>query len=92
MQSGYIPEKLEGLKNGQLLERLVSEGFECLVTCDRNIRYQQNLNALGPAILVLPGQTLDELAAHAVEIAATISTATMGVLVEMPRPGLRPKP
>ena len=87
-----FPNRWKGLKNGQLLERLAREGFECLVTSDRSMRYQQNLNALGPAVVVLPGQTLDELTSLAAEISATISTARMGVLVEMPRPGLRPKP
>jgi hypothetical protein len=84
-----FPREWKGLKNGKLLDRLVSEGFECLVTCDRNIRYQQNLGALRPAIVVLPGQTLDELAARVADIAATIAEARPGFLLEMPRASFR---
>ena|SRR5437773_1773236 len=41
-----------GLKNGELLTR-ASDRFESLITADRNIRYQQNLNKLQVAVVVL---------------------------------------
>jgi hypothetical protein len=33
------------LENGDLLNASEAAGFEVMVTCDRNLRYQQNLSA-----------------------------------------------
>lgn len=41
------------LSNGRLLEAAAREGFQVLVTVDKNMRFQQNLDALGLSILVL---------------------------------------
>jgi hypothetical protein len=42
-----------GKKNGELLALMAADGFEVLLTVDRNIRFQQNLPAAGVAVLVL---------------------------------------
>lgn len=42
-----------GKKNGELLQLMTGQGFEVLVTVDQNIRYQQNLQAAGVAVVVL---------------------------------------
>ena len=44
----------EELKNGDLLAAAEAQGFDCLVTCDRNLFYQQNLAARKIAIVLLP--------------------------------------
>ena len=36
-------------------------GFDCLVTCDKNFRHQQNLANARLALLVLPDQRLERL-------------------------------
>jgi predicted nuclease of predicted toxin-antitoxin system len=41
-----------GLKNGQLLSRAASE-FDCLLTVDKNLQFQQHAAALPIAVLVL---------------------------------------
>ena len=41
------------LKNGALLVAAEREGFEILLTTDRNLRYQQNLTGVSIAIIVL---------------------------------------
>ncbi len=41
------------LKNSELLDAAESEGFEVLVTTDRNLRHQQNLRAWSITIVVL---------------------------------------
>ncbi len=43
----------KGLKNGALLARASAEGFEALITSDREIEYQQNLAALPCAVFIL---------------------------------------
>jgi predicted nuclease of predicted toxin-antitoxin system len=42
------------LKNGDLLEAAQDQGFEVLVTADRNLAYQQNLKGRRLAVVVLP--------------------------------------
>ena len=43
---------LKGLKNGALLQAANSE-FDVLITVDKNIPYQQNLQSLTIAIMIL---------------------------------------
>lgn len=42
-----------GATNGTLIGLTTDAGFEVFVTCDRNIPYQQNVPALGIAVIVL---------------------------------------
>lgn len=42
-----------GLRNGVLLRAAVRAGFEVLVTADRSLEFQQNLQAIGIAVIVL---------------------------------------
>ncbi len=42
-----------GLVNGVLLGVVVDTGFEVLLTCDRNMQKQQNVSALGLALVVI---------------------------------------
>ena len=42
-----------GQKNGALLKLMIEDGFDILVTVDRNLPYQQNLDRLAITIFVL---------------------------------------
>ena len=42
-----------GQKNGALLRLMIEDGFDILVTVDRNLPYQQNLERLPVSIFVL---------------------------------------
>ncbi|WP_445176654.1 DUF5615 family PIN-like protein [Microcoleus sp.] len=42
-----------GKKNGELLLLMSQEGFTILLTTDQNLRYQQNLQQAGVAVVVL---------------------------------------
>lgn len=42
-----------GKKNGELLRLMNQEGFTLLLTTDQNLRYQQNLEQAGVAVVVL---------------------------------------
>ncbi|MEM9540798.1 MAG: DUF5615 family PIN-like protein [Cyanobacteria bacterium P01_E01_bin.42] len=42
-----------GKKNGELLQLMVQESFTILLTADRNLRYQQNLQQAGIAVIIL---------------------------------------
>jgi predicted nuclease of predicted toxin-antitoxin system len=49
--------KLAGLKNGELLSAAEAAGFEVLVTVDRNIPNQQNLDDRKIALMILSAPT-----------------------------------
>jgi hypothetical protein len=40
-------------KNGELLRRAVTEGFQALVTADQNLEHQQNVSKAGLGLVVL---------------------------------------
>jgi predicted nuclease of predicted toxin-antitoxin system len=41
-----------GIKNGELLQRAAAE-FDCFLTVDRNLQFQQRIDALPLAVLVM---------------------------------------
>ena len=47
-----------GLKNGELLDNMKAEGFELLITADKNLPFQQNLAALPFTLLLIDTPTL----------------------------------
>lgn len=53
-----VPEMgWSGKKNGELLPLMIAEGFDVFLTVDQNLRYQQNLQAAGIAVVVLVAAT-----------------------------------
>ncbi len=43
----------DGKKNGELLELMLNDGFEVLITADKNIQNQQNFNKYPVPVLTL---------------------------------------
>ena len=43
----------EGVKNGELLRRMNENGFDILVTFDKNLQHQQNLSKFGISVIIL---------------------------------------
>jgi hypothetical protein len=60
------------LDNGALIQA-AERHFDVLVTTDKNLRYQQNLNSRRLAILVLPTTSWPRIQAHQLQIAAAIA-------------------
>ena len=42
-----------GIKNGKLLELLIAEKFDALLTFDKNLQYQQNFEKYSVTVIVL---------------------------------------
>lgn len=42
-----------GIENGELLQRAAASGFDALITNDRGLEYEQNLDTLPIAVIVL---------------------------------------
>lgn len=66
-----------GKKNGELL-RLAEARFELFITCDQNLRYQQNLAGFRIAILELSTNDLRRIQAGAALLCSAIDTIHAG--------------
>jgi len=74
------------LKNGELLTVAEANGFDVLLTTDKNMRYQQNLTGRKIAIIVLGRQQWPELRPHVHLVVAAVNAATPGAYVEVEIP------
>jgi hypothetical protein len=74
-----------GIKNGELLKLLVSQGFEAFLTVDQNIAYQQNLTVVGVGlvILVAPTNRLADLVPLLPSVQLALDSIKPGDVVEI---------
>ncbi len=70
-----FPSEWKGLASGGFLAVIEESEFGCLITCDKNMAFQQNLSVYGLLLVVLPFQKLEVLASLVDEISATVNTA-----------------
>ena len=73
----FLPE-WRGFQNGKLLAGLRDAGFECLLTCDRNLHHQQNLARWNVAIVVLPRSRFEDLVPFLDRIVAALDRCERG--------------
>lgn len=66
------------LTNGRLLDEAENAGFEVFVTCDQNLRYQQNLGSRRLAVVVLDTNRWSLIRAQGGTIEAAVSSAASG--------------
>jgi hypothetical protein len=76
-----FPKDWKGLKNGELLRRLRERGIGCLISCDKNLRYQQTIGTSGISLVVLPSQRFGDLAPFVPVIVEAASRARPGVVL-----------
>ena len=76
----------EELGNGELIEVAEKAGFQVLVTTDKNIRYQQNLEARTIALVVLGHSQWPMVKLVVPAIVAAIDAAAAGSYVELDVP------
>ena len=76
-----------GKKNGELLQLMIQAGFAVLLTTDRNLRYQQNLQQADVAVVVLiaPSNRLPDLVPLIPDIQNVLRTICAGEVVEVKR-------
>lgn len=75
----------EELANGDLIRSAEARGFQVLVTADKNLRYQQNLENRKIAIIVLPAGRWPLVSPHIAEIVAAVGNAHPGSYMEINR-------
>ena len=74
------------LENGDLLSAAESEGFEILITTDRNLRYQQNPSSRRIAIVVLTSPSWPRIRKVAGDIRIQLVEVHTGSYVEIEIP------
>ncbi|NEN94201.1 MAG: hypothetical protein F6K50_01130 [Moorea sp. SIO3I7] len=74
-----------GKKNGELLRLMIQEGFTVLLTTDQNLRYQQNLQQAGVAVIVLvaPSNRLPDLVPLIPDVRNVLNTIAPGEVIEV---------
>ena len=76
----------ERLANGQLIAAAEAEGFELLLTTDKNLRYQQNLKGRKIAFVVIGNQQWPTLRRYIERIVDAVNTSTPGSFSEVEIP------
>jgi hypothetical protein len=71
------------LSNGDLLAAAEEDGFEVLVTADKNMRYQQNLQGRRIALVVLSTPQWPVVKLHVEKIAAAVNAVGPGGYIEV---------
>jgi hypothetical protein len=73
-----FPNAWKQLSNGKLLDAVEQQGFQVLITNDKNMPYQQDLAKRRIAVLVLPTNHLRSVLAMAENIARSIEAVEIG--------------
>lgn len=73
-----------GIRNSQLLARAEST-FDVLLTADKNLRYQQNLEGIRLAIIVFPSNRLGTIKDLAEPLKDALSRIEPGQVIELLR-------
>jgi hypothetical protein len=71
------------LSNGDLLAAAERAGFDVVVTADKNMRYQQNLEGRKIALVILSTPQWPIVRLHLERIAAVVNAATSGSYIEV---------
>ena len=80
------------LENGELLTAAEKAGYELLLTTDKNLRYQQNLNDRKISIVVIAHAQWPALQQHVQRVVEAVNAATPGSYaeVDIPLPPRKP--
>jgi hypothetical protein len=71
------------LSNGDLLAAAEGAGFDVLLTADKNMRYQQNLEGRKIALVVLSTPQWPVVKLHLEKIAAAVNAVSRGGYIEV---------
>jgi hypothetical protein len=74
------------LNNGDLLAAAEEGGFDILLTTDKNMRYQQNLEGRKIAVVILGRQQWPQLRPHVQRIVEAVNAAAPGSYIEIDIP------
>jgi hypothetical protein len=74
-----------GKKNGELLRLMNQEGFTILISTDQNLRYQQNLQQAGVAVVILIARSnrLPDLLSLMPDTRNVLNAIALGEVIEV---------
>ena len=75
--------------NGRLIAAAEGAGFEAIITCDKNVGYQQNLTDRRIALAILPTNLWPDLQPHIEEIVTFVDGLGQGAYQELRLPRRR---
>lgn len=80
-----VEMRWSGKKNGELLQLMSQKDFTVLLTTDQNLRYQQNLQQAGVAVVVLvaPSNKISDLLPLMSDARSVLETIALGEVVEV---------
>jgi hypothetical protein len=78
----------QGLENGALLDAAEQAGFDLLLACDQNVRYQQNFASRKLALVILSSNHWPTLRRVAARIATAVDFVQTGQIVKVDVAGL----
>jgi hypothetical protein len=73
----------DSLSNGDLLRAAEQAGFDVVVTADKNMLYQQNLEGRRIALVVLGTPRWPTVKLHLDKVAAAVNAAKAGSYIEV---------
>jgi hypothetical protein len=73
----------QGLENGALLDAAENADFDMLLTCDQNVRYQQNFTGRKLALVVLSSNHWPTLHRVAARIASAVDFVQTGQIIKV---------
>jgi hypothetical protein len=71
------------LQNGALIAEAESNGFDVLLTTDKNLKYQQNLSGRRIAIVVLSTTSWPRIRVGVTKVAEAVASAVAGSYAEV---------
>jgi hypothetical protein len=77
------------LKNGKLLDACEAEGYDCLITCDRSLPYQQNFAGRKLSVVVISSNNWPLIRPVAARIATQVDFAQRGQVIRIDIDSLR---
>ena|SRR5437016_5498152 len=79
-------QQWDRFQNGDLLTAAERDGFDVLLTTDKNMKYQRNLIGRTIAIVVIGVQQWPALEPHVARVVAAVNAATPGSYTEVDIP------
>lgn len=74
---------LAGISNGEMIRRATAAGFEVVVSLDRGIPHQQNLDRAAIGFVLVPHNDLDRIRPYAEDLLDAIERASPGTVVRV---------
>jgi hypothetical protein len=79
-------EGWDRLRNGDLLNAAEEAGYDLLLTTDRNMQYQQNIEGRKIAVVILSRQQWPQLRPHVQLVVDAVKTVRQGSFAEVEIP------